>query len=37
MNTLVQSSVFSEWLRDFKDNQGKAQIKQMARDVKGTT
>jgi putative addiction module killer protein len=26
MNSLVQSSVFSEWLRDLKDNQGKAQI-----------
>jgi putative addiction module killer protein len=26
MNLLVQSSVFSEWLHDLKDNQGKAQI-----------
>ena len=26
MNSLVQSSVFSEWFRNLSDNQGKAQI-----------
>ena len=26
MNSLMQSSVFSEWLNDLKDNLGKAQI-----------